>query len=633
MWPFPRSADHCGDAAEPDRLRLPASLAGACALVWRSARVLAAGYVLTSLVAGLLPVVSVALLARIADGVARSSGLHSLVPLAAASGVVGLLIAVVPAVGQYLVSELQRVTGRAAQDALYAATERIGGLAPFEDPAFRDRLQLAQLGGRSGPAQIFAGSVGLAQGAITVVGLAAVLASVNPVIAVVAVLAAVPALVVELRISRGRADVMLRVTPIERREFFYAELLTSLDAAKEVRLLGLASLFRRRMMAELTAADQRRRGIDRRELRAQVWVAALTAAVTGGGLLWTVLASRHDGVSVGGVVAYLAGMGGLQAAMTAQVSRAAAIHQANAMFAHFRAITARGPDPIAAPSVSPAPLPALRSRIAFRQVWFRYGPTSAWVLRGVDLDLEFGSATALVGRNGAGKSTLIKLLCRFYDPERGQILWDGVDIRTVPVTELRDRIGAVFQDFMTYDLTVAENIGLGDVAAAADRERLTAAAGRAGIDGVLAALPRSYDTLLSRGFVDADADDPAAGVLLSGGQWQRLALARAFMRDQRDLLILDEPSSGLDAQAEYEVHARLRAHRRGSTSLLISHRLGSIRSADRIVVLSGGRVIEQGSHAELMRADGEYAQLFRLQAAGYSDAAELSAADAELVRG
>ncbi|MFD0346136.1 ATP-binding cassette domain-containing protein [Kitasatospora aburaviensis] len=183
-------------------------------------------------------------------------------------------------------------------------------------------------------------------------------------------------------------------------------------------------------------------------------------------------------------------------------------------------------------------------------------PRRPWALRGVDLHLPHGRAVGLVGVNGAGKSTLVKLLCRFYDPERGRILWDGADIRTMPVDELRRRIGATFQDFMTYDLTAAENIGLGAPEHREDLDRIRAAAARAGIDRSLERLPRGYRTLLSRTFTDEDEQN---GVSLSGGQWQRVALARSLMREDAELLVLDEPSSGLDALAERECTRRCAA--------------------------------------------------------------------------
>jgi ATP-binding cassette subfamily B protein len=227
-------------------------------------------------------------------------------------------------------------------------------------------------------------------------------------------------------------------------------------------------------------------------------------------------------------------------------------------------------------------------------------------------------AVALVGRNGSGKSTLVKLLCRFYDPTRGVIRWDGTDIRDVPVDELRARIGAVFQDYMSYDFSAEDNIAVGDLTSMGEADRIALAARRAGMHDTVTALPRGYQTLLTRAFVSqSDKDDPQTGVVLSGGQWQRLALARAFLRDERDLMILDEPSAGLDAEAEHDVHTRLREIRSGRTSLLISHRLGAVRDADLIIVLADGVVGEQGSHAELLAAEGVYARLFTLQAAGY----------------
>jgi ATP-binding cassette, subfamily B, bacterial len=267
------------------------------------------------------------------------------------------------------------------------------------------------------------------------------------------------------------------------------------------------------------------------------------------------------------------------------------------------------------PVTMPGPL---RRDVALHDVWFRYADGLPWILRGFDLVIPAGSAVGLVGLNGAGKSTLVKLLCRFYDPVRGSVRWDGTDLRELDVRGLRERLSVVFQDFMGYDLSAAENIGIGDLDRLADRVAVTDAARLAGCHDTLAALPAGYDTLLSRIFLDdADAADPRAGVSLSGGQWQRLAVARSLLRDQRDLLILDEPTAGLDAEAEHEVHLRLRELRQGRTSLLISHRLSAVREADVIVVLDGGRVVEQGSHESLLSGDGRYARLFRLQASGY----------------
>jgi ATP-binding cassette subfamily B protein len=266
----------------------------------------------------------------------------------------------------------------------------------------------------------------------------------------------------------------------------------------------------------------------------------------------------------------------------------------------------------------PSPVPVLSSGIEFRDVWFRYSPEHPWVLRGVSFRVGHGRSLGLVGRNGAGKSTIVKLLCRMYDPERGAVLWDGVDLRDMDPAELRRRIGAVFQDYMTYDLSAYENIALGDLPNAS-LERVTEAAQRSGADAFVRELPRGYDTLLSRIFFQGDEEDGDSdrGVTLSGGQWQRLAIARAYLRGRQDLLILDEPSSGLDAETEARIHRQLREYRGSRTSVLISHRLGSVREADELLVVDGGEVAERGTHDELIAYGGLYAGMFAAQAEGY----------------
>jgi ATP-binding cassette, subfamily B, bacterial len=314
----------------------------------------------------------------------------------------------------------------------------------------------------------------------------------------------------------------------------------------------------------------------------------------------------------------MAALGAAGSSLSTIVSNAATAYQAVLTFRCYTDIVAEGPD--LALSADPAPALPLRRGIEFDDVWFRYGPDRPWALRGVSFFVPCGQGLALVGRNGAGKSTLVKLMCRFYDPDRGRILWDGVDVRDMDLAGLRDRISAVFQDYMSYELSARENIAVGDLSLAEQDDSLAAAAGLAGIHDVLAGLPKGYDTLLTRTYYDLeDMQDPRIGVLLSGGQWQRVALARSFLRGGRDLVILDEPSSGLDAEAEHEIHSGLRAHRAERTTMLISHRLNAVRDADNIVVLVGGEVAEQGDHDALMARGGTYARLFSLQAQGFSD--------------
>jgi ATP-binding cassette subfamily B protein len=597
-------------------------VAASAGLAFRAAPGLLAWYVTLTLAAGALPVATAWLTKLVLDGLVRGAPLGTLAGLAGGLAAVGVVAAAQPQVTQYLRAELDRRAGLLAQERLFTAVDGFVGLGPFENPTFLDRLRLAQQAGGSSPNRALEGMLNAGRAVVTIAGFVSALIVLNPLMAVLALVAGLPALAAEVSMSRRRARMNWRIGPAERREMFYGDLLSSVEAAKEVRLFGTGAFLRRRMLAERRVTNAAKRAVDRREVFLQTGLGLVTAVVSGAGLLWAVSAARTGRLSIGDVTVFVAAVAGLQAALAGLAVQIAAAHHALLMFDHYLAVTGAGPDlPVTAGPVEPPPL---RHGIEFDDVWFRYSDQHPWVLRGVRLHVPAGRACALVGLNGAGKSTLVKLLCRFYDPTRGAIRWDGVDLRDLDPAELRRRIGAVFQDYMEYDLTAAENIGLGDLDGLHDRARIEAAARRSGIHEKLSTLPHGYDTLLSRMFfMESERDNPVTGVILSGGQWQRLALARALMRDGRELMILDEPSAGLDAEAEHEIHTSLREHRGNRTSLLISHRLGAVRDADLIAVLSGGRVVELGDHETLVRSGGEYARLFALQASGYQSRPDL----------
>jgi ATP-binding cassette subfamily B protein len=587
-------------------------------LAWQAAAGPLTAYLIMSLAGAGVPVAAAWLTKDVIDHLVGEPGGVPLLWLGAGLAVLGLVAAVAPRINAYLHTELDRAIRLTAQDRLFQAVGRFTGLARFEDPQFADRIRLARQTGGASPAGAVDGGFGLLRGALTITGFVGSLAAINAVLTVAVLLTGIPVVAAQLLLARRSAAVAWRIGPAERREIFYAELLANAPAAKEVRLFGIGGFLRRRMLTERRAADAALRRVDREELWAQLGLGVLGAVVAGAGLIWALMYARDGRISVGDVSMFVAAVAGVQGSLAALAVDIGRLHQSLLMFGHYLAVLDAPAD---LPSRRPArPLPPLRQGIEFRDVWFRYGPEQPWVLSGLDLTIPHGGTVALIGLNGAGKSTLVKLLCRFYDPQRGAILWDGVDLRDVEVEQLRERIGAVFQDYMEYELTAAENIAVGDLTALERPDRITAAAARAGIHERLSGLAAGYDTMLSRVFrTESDTADAAGGVLLSGGQWQRVALARAFLREGRDLLVLDEPSAGLDAEAEHEIHARLRAHRQNRTSLLISHRLGTIRDADRIVVLAGGRVVEHGNHAGLLAAGGEYARLFALQADGYHD--------------
>jgi ATP-binding cassette subfamily B protein len=601
----------------------------AVVLSWRAHPGARAGQLVVTVLGGLAPVAAAGLLRLIVDAVAGGRP-HDVLPLIAGLALVGCLSTAVPAAGTYLAAQGGRALQRHTLAELFTAVGHLAGLRRLEMPDYQDRLRLAQQAGLTGPAQVVSCALGVGQSALTLGGFFATLAVISPVMALITVAAAIPAVFAERAVARRRMAMITGTSHGQRRQFFYSSLLSELPAAKEIRLFDLGAFFRGRMLGELRAVQEAGQRVDRRVLATDSALAVIYGLVTAGGLCWAVLAAAAGRLTLGDLTMFVAALSAVAVTLTAIITNSAMAYQAMLMFRCYEEVVTEPPDMELA--AEPLPAPPLRRGIELQDVWFSYGPGLPWILRGVSCTIPNGKVVALVGHNGAGKSTLVKLLCRLYDPDRGRILWDGVDLRDIDLASLRARISAVFQDYMEYDLSVADNIAVGDLTKVSQQQELTAAARRAGMHDSIVALPRRYQTLLSRAYWDAaDSTDPQAGVLLSGGQWQRLATARAFLRAGRDLAILDEPSSGLDAEAEYELHQSLRADRAGRATVLISHRLNTVRGADQIVVLKDGVICEQGDHDALMARCGLYAKLYKLQTQGYESRAPILAAVPEPV--
>jgi ATP-binding cassette subfamily B protein len=433
--------------------------------------------------------------------------------------------------------------------------------------------------------------------------------------------ASIPAFVAEARMAGESFRLNSWRAPEARRMNYLEWILTRDSHVKEVKLFGLGDLILGRYR---TLFDKFYREDRRLAFRRMAWGLGLGLLSLGafyGAYAVTAGRAARAEITLGDVALYLAVFRQGQNAFQAILSSIGSMYEDSLfmsnLFIYFDIPTggeqARHRPPLAAPRGAP-------QTIELRDVSFRYqsktGEPGAWALHRVNLTLRPGEKLGLVGENGAGKSTLIKLLLRLYDPTEGKILYGGVDLRDMDPAELRARIGAVFQDFVSYQFSAGENIGLGHTPALGDRARIADAARRGGAEPVIEALPQKYDTVLGGWF--------ESGQELSDGQWQKLAVARAFMRatdapESAEVLILDEPTASIDAEAEHDLFQRFQTLAADRTAIIISHRFSTVRIADRIAVLHGGAIEEIGTHRELLAKGGRYAKLFRLQARGYQE--------------
>jgi len=480
-------------------------------------------------------------------------------------------------------------------------------LQHFEDSAFYDKLQNARREADFRASGIINGSFSIIQNVITLLSFAGILVFFNPWISLILFGATVPAFIAQGRFSRLHFRLLTWHAPEFRRMQYIEHLLTVDSSVKEVKLFGLGEpLLKRYSETFWEFFDE-----DTRLARRRSWISlGLGLIATASYYLayaWIIAIAVTGVITLGGMTLYLALFRQSQGTVQGLFDNINRLYE-NGLFMDnlfgFLDLTSQMARP-ATTSVVPV---GLQQGLEFRNVSFRYPGREDWALRDVNLTIAPGEKVALVGPNGAGKTTLIKLLTRLYDPSEGQILLDGVDLRDYDPDVLRKRIGVIFQDFVKYQLTARENIGFGQIDKSDDVERVRDAAERGGADDVVSELPDGMDTTLGRWFQD--------GHELSGGQWQKIALSRAFMRDG-EVLVLDEPTAALDAEREYEIFQRFRELTDGKIAVLISHRFSTVRMADQIVVIEGGRVSEQGSHAELVTQAGTYARLFEMQAEGY----------------
>jgi ATP-binding cassette subfamily B protein len=478
----------------------------------------------------------------------------------------------------------------------------------FEDPASYDLLRRAQNDSANRPVMMISSAFGLMQTALTFTTMVALLLGVSPWLALVALVSPVPAFISDMRYGWRGYNLARWSSRLLRRMFYLTTLVTTDTFAKEVKLFNLGPYFiqRYRMLAQ-TYYRRQQSLVTGRYVVGYVWGVLTTLA---GSLtyLYVALQAAAGRLTLGDLTLYTSAASSVQSSIQGLLSGFSGMYEHNLYLTNLFQLL-ETPAAVQRPE-RPVPLPRPpRGEVVFENVSFSYPGAAGEALRDVSFTIHPGETVAIVGRNGAGKTTLIKLLCRLYDPVAGRILLDGADLRDYDPDELRSVIGAMFQDYVTYQATAAENIGLSKLDRLDSREAVEAAAEKGGADELIRNLPRGYDTVLGKWFDE--------GANLSGGEWQKVALARSFMRDA-PILILDEPTSALDAQAEFELFARLRALSRGRTAVYISHRFSTVRQADRILFLEHGSLVEDGTHEELMALGARYARLFRMQASAYT---------------
>ncbi len=477
----------------------------------------------------------------------------------------------------------------------------------FEDPIFYDMLQNARRQADTSALNIVNSSLQMVQQVITLISLVVLIVRFSPWLAVIVFVSAIPAFLSQSQYAERAFRAISRRAPEARLLNYLEMLLTGNDTIKEVKLFGLGQPLLRRYQELFTQFYLEDRAIAERRTLAGLGWGLLSNLAYYGSYAWIVLRTVAGLITLGDMTMFLGIFRQSQSSIRGLLDSLNRLYESNLFLDNLMAYLKLQPLLTTPADGLTAPAPIAHG-IEFRHVSFRYPGSDADVLRDINLHIRPGERIALVGLNGAGKTTLIKLLTRLYDPTEGEVLLDGVDLRAYDLTSLHQRFGVIFQDFVRYQFTVRENIGFGQVDSLDDRGRIQAAADRGGASSIIENLPQGYETMLGRRW--------EKGQELSGGQWQKIALARAFMR-KAEVLVLDEPTSALDAEAEYEVFRRFGELMEGRIAVLISHRFSTVRMADRIVVLSAGKIIELGSHAELIQLDGAYARLFNLQAEGY----------------
>jgi ATP-binding cassette subfamily B protein len=592
-------------------LRGALRLGRALKLVWSIAPGWTSASAALTVLQGVLPLAAIWLTKLIVDKVSQAvagsgANYRDVAVLIILAGAVGLAALIMRSLASMVDQALSQTVTDHVTDLIHSQSIAVD-LEYYENPRYHDILHRAQQEAPYRPTSIVNNLTSTGQALVSLIAMAALLLKLHWAVGLIILGGAIPGALVRLRFSRKLFAWQQERTAVERKSEYAHQLLIDSTHAKEIRAFGMGERFRgwyrdlrRQLRRELIELARRRSLAD---LAAGV-AAVLAVFGTFAYIAWR--AVRGD-ISLGMMVAYYqafqTSLGSLQAVLRGLNN----LYEDSLFLTYFDDFMALRPTVVSPAQPRPMPRP-MTDGIRFDDVNFSYPDTQRTALKGISLSIRQGEVTALVGPNGSGKTTLVKLLCRLYDPSSGAITLDGVDLRSLDVDGLRRDMSVVFQDYSRYQLSARENIRLGDARLDADDPAIEQAARDAGVHEVIAGLPHGYDTSLGRWFDQ--------GQELSVGEWQKIALARAFVRDAQ-ILVLDEPTSALDPQAEWEVFRHIKELARGRSVVLVSHRFSTVRTADRIHIFDQGRIVESGTHDELVALGGRYAEMYEVQARAY----------------
>ena len=589
------------------------NLCRALSFVWKAGPGWTIASLVLKVVLGLLPLLGLYLLKLIIDSVTialdseNTSGAFDEVLLyIALSGIVFYLQSMLSTGATVLDDAHERVVTDHMHKMIHEKANAVD-LGYYENPLYNDKLHRVQQEAPFLPAQVLKLLLQTIQDSISLVAIAGWLFLFHWAIVPVLVISMIPKALLRFHFAEKVHEWLVLTTPLDRQSKYFHELLTTDSMGKEVRLFSLGNMFAERFQKLRKQLRTEEMTLDRRWFSLEIGVDFLSTLAVFGLYCFVAYRTAFGLLTIGDLAVYFQAIQRSNGCMRTLLVSVSNLYKRSLFIENvwdFLNIQSTVVDPKFPRSV-PQPF---QVGLVLKDVSFSYPLAGKNILEDISLTIKPGEHIAIVGENGVGKTSLIKLLCRLYDPTEGSIELDGIDIKEFRLNDLRREIGIVFQDHVRYHLTARENIWIGDTLTSLDSSRIDEAVANAGAQGIITKLGRGYDTMLGRRF--------EGGEELSGGEWQKIALARAFFRDSQ-ILILDEPTSAMDAKAEYELFQGFHSLTKGRMAILISHRLSTVKMVDRIYVLENGRIVESGTHDDLVDQSGRYARLFEMQAQKY----------------